>query len=90
MAIETGIQPVSYEQMLIRIVRTLPRYQQTQLLDFALLLQARLIATTEAKPIIVDAEMDELDWRRASVRSLAKYWDTPEEDEAWAYLQKAT
>jgi hypothetical protein len=26
----------------------------------------------------------------ASTQSLAKYWDTPEEDEAWAYLQKAT
>jgi hypothetical protein len=26
----------------------------------------------------------------ASIQSLAKYWDTPEEDEAWAYLQKAT
>ena len=29
-------------------------------------------------------------WGRLATRSLAKYWDTPEEDEAWAYLQKAT
>jgi hypothetical protein len=24
---------------------------------------------------------------QASIRSLAKYWDTPKEDMAWAYLQ---
>lgn len=29
-------------------------------------------------------------WGRLAVRSLAQYWDTPEEDEAWAYLQGAT
>jgi hypothetical protein len=90
MEMRGGIQPASYEQTLIRIVRALPTYQQTQLLDYAILLQARLIATAEAKPAVVTEEMDERYWGRAAVRSLAKYWDTPEEDEAWAYLQKAT
>ena len=32
----------------------------------------------------LDAE--ERAWMQASIRSLAKYWDTPEEDMAWAYL----
>jgi len=49
-----------------------------------------MIATAEAKAIVTDDETDERLWERASVRSLAKYWDTPEEDEAWAYLQTAT
>ena len=51
MTMNSAAQPASYEQTLIRIVRALPRYQQTQLLDFAILLQSRLIATSEAKPI---------------------------------------
>lgn len=86
---QTANQPVSYEQSLINIVRALPTFQRTQLLDFALILRDRMIATAEAKAITTDNETDERLWGRASIRSLAKYWDTPEEDEAWAYLQKA-
>lgn len=44
----------------------------------------------EAKPTINGEEPDERAWSCLAIRSLAKYWDTPEEDEAWAYLQKAT
>ena len=89
MEMQTAKQPVSYEQALINVVRALPTFQRTQLLDFALILRERMIATAEAKAISTDGETDERLWGRASMRSLAKYWDTPEEDEAWAYLQKA-
>lgn len=87
---ETANQSTSYEQALMDVARALPTFQRTQLLDFALILRERLIATAESKAISADVATDEHLWGRASVRSLAKYWDTPEEDEAWAYLQKAT
>ena len=29
-------------------------------------------------------------WGQIAVQSPAKFWDTAEEDEAWAYLQEAT
>jgi predicted HTH domain antitoxin len=35
-----------------------------------------------------DCRLEERSWTQASIRSLAKYWDTPEEDAAWAYLQE--
>ena len=81
--------PSSYEGTLIDVVRALPTFQRTQLLDFALILRERMIATDEAKAVDTEAKIDERLWGHASVRSLAKYWDTPEEDDAWAYLQKA-
>jgi hypothetical protein len=31
-------------------------------------------------------ELDEHVWGQTAIHSLAKYWDTPEEDEAWAHL----
>lgn len=89
MKIQTANQSVSYEQSLMNVVRALPTFQRTQLLDFALILRDRMLATAEAKAITTDGEMDEHLWGRVSIRSLAKVWDTPEEDEAWAYLQKA-
>lgn len=84
------LPPTDYEETLITIVRALPTFQKAQLLDFALLLQARLVSTAEAKPVIDGDEYDERAWGWAAIRSLAKYWDTPEEDEAWAYLQEGT
>ena len=36
--------------------------------------------------VVEDDEPDEHAWARASMQSLAKYWDTPEEDAAWAHL----
>ncbi|MFN8499305.1 MAG: hypothetical protein U0641_15760 [Anaerolineae bacterium] len=81
---------VDFEQALLDIARTLPTYQRVQLLDFALLLQARLVATVEAKPVSNGDELDERLWSRAAIRSLAKDWDTPEEDEAWGYLREKT
>jgi hypothetical protein len=35
---------------------------------------------------VLDA--DKRAWMQTSIRSLARYWDTPEEDTAWAYLQE--
>jgi len=90
MEMQTANQLISYEQALINVVRALPTFQRTQLLDFALVLKERMIATAEAKAISIDVTTDEQLWGRAAIRSLAKDWDTPEEDEAWAYLQKAT
>ena len=89
MQVQPTSQSSGFEQTLLSVVRSLPTFQRTQLLDFALSLKERMIATSEAMAIAVD-ENDAQVWARASVRSLAKYWDTPEEDEAWAYLQKAT
>jgi hypothetical protein len=83
-------QPGSYEQTLMNVIQSLPTFQRIQLLDYALLLQERLLGTAEAKPVAAGDETDERLWSRAAIRSLAKYWDTPEEDEAWAYLQKGT
>lgn len=75
-------QPIDYEQALLSIARTLPTFQRVQLLDFAILLQTRLVGTRDAKPVIDGDELDERAWSRATIRSLAKYWDTREEDEA--------
>jgi hypothetical protein len=90
MATQSNPQPGNYEQMLLSVVRSLPTFQKVQLLDYAMLLQERLVGTSEAKPAVRSDESDERFWSRAAIRSLAKYWDTPEEDEAWAYLQKGT
>lgn len=80
-------QPQDYEQTLISIVRSLPTSRRVQLLDFALFLQARRVGGVEAASVTNDDELDERLWGHAAVQSLAKDWDTPEEDEAWAYLQ---
>lgn len=90
MEMQPESQRASYEQALMDVVRALPTFQRTQLLDFAIILRERMLATAEAKAVAPDGENDERLWAHASMRSLAKYWDTPEEDEAWAYLQKAT
>ncbi len=78
----------SYEQTLLRLVRDLPAYQRSQLLDMAVLLQKRRISTTPELPIEDLGPNEERLWGRLAMRSLAKEWDTPEEDEAWAYVQK--
>jgi hypothetical protein len=80
----------SYEQTLLRSVRSLPTYQRAQLLDVAVLLQKRRISVSTELPINDLGPSEERLWGRLATRSLAKYWDTPEEDEAWAYLQKET
>jgi hypothetical protein len=73
MEMQTANQPVSYEQSLINIVRALPTFQRAQLLDFALILRDRMIATAEAKAITTDNETDERLWGRTSIRSLANH-----------------
>ena len=80
---ESPLHPRGFEQALLNIVRALPTHQQVQLLDYALLMRERLIGTAEAKPVIHAEELDEHIWGRSAVRSLAKHWNTPEEDEAW-------
>ena len=87
---ESTSRPREYEKVLLHIAQSLPAYQRLQLLDYAVLLQSRLVGTFEAKPVLGNEEVDERVWGRAAVQSLAKYWDTPEEDEAWAYLQEGT
>jgi hypothetical protein len=80
----------SYEQTLLRIVRSLPTYQRAQLLDVAVLLEKRRISVSTELPIDDFGLSEERLWGRLATRSLAKDWDTREEDEAWAYLQKKT
>jgi hypothetical protein len=83
--------PSNYEQTLLKIIEKLPTFQRTQLLDYALLMESRLLSNSEAKAVdLGEAMTDAHLWQRVAIRSLAKEWDTPEEDEAWAYLQKVT
>lgn len=83
--------PQSYEETLLKVVEKLPTFQKVQLLDYALLMEARLLATSAAKAIdLGHEEVDAKLWQCAAIRSLAAEWDTPEEDKAWAYLQKVT
>lgn len=75
-------ETTNYERAIIHIVRMLPRERAAQVLDFARFMQIQ-------PPVDQDADMSEPNedlWGRASIQSLAKYWDTPEEDEAWAHL----
>ncbi len=82
------LQAGRYEQTLLEIAEKLPTYQRAQLLDYAILLKLRQISTAGALPIVEVPVDEERDWGRLAVHSLAKEWDTPEEDEAWAYLQE--
>ncbi len=83
---QTASETTTYEQAIVHIVRRLPRERAAQVLDFA-----RFIAAETPLSSALEAhEPEERLWTQASVRSLTKYWDTPEEDEAWAHLQKAT
>src|SRR5713101_1640562 len=74
-------EATNFEQAVINVLRDLPLERQAQVLDFAkfLKMQNQGVPLTEERVLM-----------RASIQSLSKYWDTPEEDEAWAYLQKAT
>jgi hypothetical protein len=82
----TITSPSVLEDMLIRVVRSLPADRREEVLDYALFVKARLVE--KASDTSFDA--DKRAWMQASIRSLAKYWDTPEEDAAWAYLQEGT
>lgn len=79
----------SYEQAILQIMHSLPVERMAQLLDFALFLKMQPTAVTPPVIMTEAGHPDEQLWRQASISSLAKYWDTPEEDEAWAHLQKA-
>ncbi|MEI2689093.1 MAG: hypothetical protein V9H69_05015 [Anaerolineae bacterium] len=82
-----SVQPnLAYEDAIVRIVRALPRERAAQVLDFARFISAE----TSVAPIRTSSEFDAHQWGQIAVQSLAKFWDTPEEDEAWAHLQKAT
>lgn len=75
-------ETTNYERALIHILRTLPREHMAQVLDFA-----RFMQTQPREGSTPDAgEAEEHLRRQASIRSLARYWDTPEEDEAGAHL----
>lgn len=79
----------SYEQAILQIMHNLPVERMAQLLDFAQFLKMQPTAVT---PPAVTEEIelrDEQRWNQASIQSLSKYWDTPEEDAAWQHLQKA-
>ena len=74
------------EETLMRVVRALPAERREEVLNYALFMQARLME----KAADTGIEADKHAWTQASIHSLAKYWDTPEEDAAWAYLQEGT
>ncbi len=74
------------EETLMRVVRALPPERREEVLNYALFMKARLME----RATDTGSEADKHAWTQASIRSLAKYWDTPEEDAAWAYLQEGT
>lgn len=76
----------TYEDAIVAIVRGLPRERAAQVLDFARFIAIETTAATTRTSPDTEAQL----WGQGAVRSLAKFWDTPEEDEAWAHLQKAT
>ena len=79
-------QATRYEEQLLSVVRSLSGQQQRQLLDYALLVQSQPSPASNEN----GHEHQERIWGQVAIGSLAKYWDTAEEDEAWAYLQKET
>lgn len=80
----------SYEQAILQILHSLPTERMAQLLDFARFLKMQPTAVTPPMGMDDVEILEERLWGQTSVQSLAKYWDTAEEDAAWAYLQKAT
>jgi hypothetical protein len=84
-----SVKDVGYEQAIIQVLRGLPVERMAQLLDFALFLKMQPTAVTPPTIIEEVEPLDERIWGQASVQSLSKYWDTPEEDAAWEHLQKA-
>jgi hypothetical protein len=83
-AVSAPISARVTEETLIRVVRDLPSERQGEVLDYALIIKAKLME----KAAMTGFDADKYAWMQASIRSLAKYWDTPEEDAAWAYLQE--
>ena len=84
-----SVKDAGYEQAIIQVLRGLPVERMAQLLDFALFLKMQPAAVTPPTIIEEVETLDERIWGQASVQSLAKYWDTPEENAAWEHLQKA-
>lgn len=81
-------QPIEYERAVIALMRDMPEIARAQVYYFARFIKDRLDTTERAllgEPISAESAL-----MLASIDSLRKVWDTPEEDAAWAYLQKAT
>jgi hypothetical protein len=78
-----------YEQAILQILHSLPAERMAQLLDFARFLKMQPTAITPPTSIAEEEIAEERLWGQAAVQSLAKYWDTVEEDAAWEHLQKA-
>ncbi len=79
-------ESIDYERAVVSILRELPPERKAQVLDFAVFM--RLQSQGLLRP--GESLSEERALMLASIQSLAKYWNTPEEDEAWAYLQKET
>ncbi len=79
-------EPINYEQAVVNILRELPPERKAQVLDFAVFMRLQAQGFLRlGEPLTEERAL-----MLASIQSLAKYWNTPEEDEAWAYLQRAT
>ena len=69
---------------MFELLATLPADKLAEVYDFA-----RFIAEQRAAQIIVDERSEEKVLMNASIESLRRIWDSPEEDEAWDYLRQA-
>ena len=65
---QSVLEAGSYEQTLLRIVRSLPTYQRAQLLDVAVLLEKRRISVSTELPIDDFGPSEERLWGRLATR----------------------
>ena len=88
---QQAIEPIEYEQAVVALMRGLPLERKAQIYDFARFLRSQS-ETPTPEPVLLFGEplTAEGALMLASIESLRSYWDTSEEDEAWAHLQEGT
>ncbi len=77
---QTAPESVSLREVM-HIIVSLPDDKLPAIYEYALSLLGR---STGTGTLVGDQRA----WGQLAIKSLAPEWDTPEEDEAWAYMQK--
>ena len=85
------VQQINYEQAVIALMRSLSNERKAEVYDFVRFIKAQSTSLTP-EPLSISGELLDEDGALmlASINALRPYWDTQEEDEAWAHLQKGT
>ena len=86
---QPAVQPIDYERAVVALMRELPPERKAQVYDFVRFVKSQTTTPT-AQPVALFGEQlrEEGALILASIESLRSFWDTPEEDEAWAHFQK--